>query len=347
MPHPVLEVAARQRAQLLAGERQVATRLVGAYGRAYARMGNQIAALEQQIAASGPLGRASAARLTSLRNLQTQIAAEINRFGAYADEEITRNAFAAIELGISNSRQLTFSYFTSPAAREALTAAWDVLPAEAVETMLGFIGADSPLHTGLVRRMGAALAERTGDALIDGMVMGMNPRQVAAIIRRELGQGLTWALNTARTAQVWSYREAARASYMANSDIVDGWIWYASLGRRTCMSCVSKHGSRHRVDEVLNDHHSGRCVALPEVPLARRIGIALPTIESGEEWFARQSEADQMAQMGLAKFDAWRAGAFTLNQLSESYQDPVYGEMLREASLVGLLGENAEQYYRR
>ena len=51
--------------------------------------------------------------------------------------------------------------------------------------------------------------------------------------------------------------------------------------------------------------------------------------------------------MGGAMFDAWRAGEFRFGELSVRYDDAVYGDMLREASLVGLLGERAEAYYRR
>lgn len=180
--------------------------------------------------------------------------------------------------------------------------------------------------------------------MIDGIVMGRGPATTAAAIRGELGQGLTWVLNTARTAQVYSYRQATTASYIANSDIVEGWKWWAALDARVCMSCVAKHGSRHKVDEPLNDHHSGRCVALPIVSLPNGAGDIPDT--TGEQWFNGLQTSQQVDLMGPAMHRAWKANEFSIQDLIEPYQDPVYGEMLRAASLKGVLGERAREYYR-
>lgn len=347
MPHPTIEAAQRFRQQLLNREQQAANRLVTAYGRAYGRMQENITALQQQIDREQVPTRAEVTRLASLRSLLRQVEDEVTRFAVYADTEIGNAATESIRAGLNDSRSLAMSPFRTPQGQQTIAAGWDMLPVESVETMLGFLADDSPLHTALVNRLGPAVAERMSNSLVDAITLGMNPRQTAALVRRELGVGLTWALTTARTAQVYAYREASRANYAANRDIVSGWTWYAQLDGRVCMSCVNQHGSEHGVDEVLNDHHNGRCVALPSVPLARRLGIALPEIERGESWFKRQTESTQQTLMGPSMFDAWKAGAFEFGDLSVPYQDAVYGEMLREASLKGLLGDKAKDYYRR
>lgn len=291
-------------------------------------------------------GGTNVRRLGSLISLRNQVQDEINKFSVFADQEISQAASRAIQRGILDSRNVVAAYFTSPQSQQALNAAFDILPAERVETMLGFLADDSPLHTALVDRLGNTMAQRMENSLVDAISLGMNPRKTASLVRRELGVGLTWALNTARTAQLYAYREATRASYMANSDVVSGWTWFASLDGRVCLSCVNQHGSKHGLDETLNDHHSGRCTMLPTVPMAKRLGIDLPEIEPGEAWFNAQPESFQIEKMGPSMYDAWRSGAFQFNQLSVPYQDPIYGEMLREASLVGLLGDNAMQFYR-
>jgi hypothetical protein len=338
--HPVLDAAQRFRAQALAREREAANRLVQTYGRAYTRLSPAIESLSQRIArmdSPGP-SRASVARLESLRSLQNQVETEVNLFAVYADQEVSRAATAAIQAGLSDSRALAAAAMggTGPGAR-ALIAGWDMLPTESVETMLGFLADDSPLHSALVKRLGPAVAERMSDALVDGIVLGMNPRKVAQIVRNELGVGLTWALTTARTAQLSAYREASRANYVANSHIVESWTWLSALGNRTCMSCLNMHGSIHPVTESLNDHHNGRCVAIPNVRQAAAFGLPQPEIEPGEQWFKRQPEAFQRERMGPGRFDAWKAGKFDFRDLSVPYNDPVYGEMLREATLKGLL----------
>ena len=83
------------------------------------------------------------------------------------------------------------------------------------------------------------------------------------------------------------------------------------------------------------------------VPLARRLGLTMPEPQPGPDWFAGLPPAEQDRRMGGSMADAWRAGEFEFGDLSVSYDDPTYGDMLREASLVGLLGERAQEYYRR
>lgn len=352
MPHPVLDAADQFRRQALAREREAATRLVQTYGRVYRNLQAQQTALEQALTAiqgaHQEVSRGQAARLGAVRSLLQQTADELERWSAYADTEVSQAAQNEILAGLSDSRGMVQAYFGNPRTQAAIAARFDMLPAEQVETMLGFLGPESPLHASLGRGFSDAVVRQLEEALADGIALGYNPRKVAReMVRRGLGVGLNWALTTARTAQLWSYREATRANYMANSDIVKGWIWYAQLDDRVCMSCVAQHGSHHRVDEVLNDHHNGRCTAIPDVPLARRLGLSMPEPTPGPEWFAGLPPAEQARRMGPSMWDAWQAGEFEFGDLSVSYDDPTYGDMLREASLVGLLGERAQEYYRR
>lgn len=344
--HPVIATAQRFRAATLARERDAANRLVQTYGRAYTRLGESIKTLADMVGKLDNPDRADVVRLAALKSLRQQTIDEITRFAAYADTEISRAATAAIQAGLTDSRALAASAMGNAQGQRALIAGWDMLPVESVETMLGFLADDSPLHSALVNRLGPAVAERMSDALVDGIVLGMNPRQVAKLVQKELGVGLTWAMTTARTAQLYAYREASRANYVANSHIVEGWTWFAALDSRTCLSCVNMHGSFHPVTETLNDHHNGRCVALPEIKQAKAFGLPQPEIEPGEQWFRRQTEATQRQMMGPGMFDAWKAKQFAFGDLSQPYNDPVYGEMLREASLIGLIGDKAKRYYR-
>lgn len=346
MPHPVIDAAAAFRQGLINREAANATALINAYGRAYRSLQGQIQALEQQIAALDKPDRAQVTRLASLRSLTAQTADEVNRYAVFADQSIANAVSAEIVNGLRESRATVEAYFASPQGRAAFRAAWDMLPAETVETMLGYVDEGSPLRTALVNRLGPAVAERMADALVDAISLGMNPRRTAALVRRELGVGLTWSLTTARTAQLWSYREASRANYVANSNIVESWTWYASLDSRCCLSCIAMHGTEHPVTDVLNDHHAGRCVALPNVRNARQLGLSQPEVEPGEAWFNRQPQATQRQRMGPGMFGAWRAGEFRFGELSQRYEDAIYGTMLRESSLRGLLGERAREYYR-
>ena len=63
----------------------------------------------------------------------------------------------------------------------------------------------------------------------------------------------------------------------------------------------------------------------------------VPPFESGEEWFKRQPEAVQLELMGPSKFEAWQAGKFEIQDMSRKYDDRVYGELVREATLQELV----------
>lgn len=350
MPHPVIDAASAYRARLLAQEREAATQLIIAYARAYAALDAEREALIQFLSAAGLTGitQANATRLAVVQSLIRQISAEVTRYGAYADGQIARAVQDSIILGQQGAQAMVTAYGAGNAAMaSAIGAAWDVLPAEAIETAIGFTGPGSPLANRLTDTLGDAVAQRVGTVLVDAIATGTNPRVIGQLLQREFGLGLTWSLTTARTAQLWTYREATRQSYLANRDVVSGWKWWSALDSRTCVSCLAQHGRVYPLEETLNDHHNGRCSMLPIVPMARRLGIQpLPTT-TGEDWFRAQPSAAQQQQMGPGLWQAWQDGAVSFDQLSVPYTDTVYGDMMRVPTLNELLGEDAATYTAR
>ena len=108
------------------------------------------------------------------------------------------------------------------------------------------------------------------------------------------------------------------------------------------MSCVSKHGRIFQLNEILNDHHRGRCAPIPVVKGSGWVR----GIQTGPDWFESLPQEDQQAVMkNQAMYRAWQDGAISWGDMSASYQDEVYGEMIREASLSGILGPDAAKYY--
>jgi hypothetical protein len=152
-------------------------------------------------------------------------------------------------------------------------------------------------------------------------------------------------LNTVSTTQLYAYREATRANYIANSEIVGSWKWYAALDGRTCLSCVNKHGREFEANQSLNDHHQGRCTQIPIIKDYQKFGLEPLQIETGENWFNQLPNSQKIERMGEARYRAFLAGEFRFSELSQPYQNDIYGEMIKEASLVGLLGQRAERYY--
>lgn len=347
-----LTAAEQFRAQLLVRERAAATRLVRAYGGVWQRLQSQIEALTAELdvlAAKGELSPAKVNRLSRLKNLEKQIAVEVNRYAAYADEEIRQGASAAVAQAQKDARALTQAALPGLAPLDAaIMARWQSLNPAAVESLLGFLAEGSPLREGLVKQLGPAVADRVGEKLVEGLALGYNPRKVAGIIRRELGQGLTWSLRTARTAQIYAYRESTRASYIANQEIVPRWRWASARDERTCASCIAMDGTIHPATERLNDHWQGRCTPVPVPITYRELGFdideppAVLTEPTGEAWFRAQPAAVQKGILGPGKLVAWQNGQFEFSQLSQEVPDPVWGTMRVEAPLKRLVTEQRQ-----
>ena len=60
-------------------------------------------------------------------------------------------------------------------------------------------------------------------------------------------------------------------------------------------------------------------------------------MQTGEEWFSQLPEERQRAQMGDSAFELWKGGRIDLRDFVQPYQDRVFGEMVREASVKGML----------
>ncbi len=347
MPHPVIEAAEQTRAELLRTENATTTRLIRSYEQIYNRLQNPIASLEREIenlSLRGELSIDKVRRLTTYASLQNQIQDEINRYGGVVDNDLRLATNETMDRALAHSKKLTQSYFLfNTSLAQAFEATWDNLPKEAIETLLGFLAEDSQLHINLTRDLGSSATRVFEDNLMEGIALGYNPKKISSAINNSLGQPLSWALSAVRTSQLYTYREATRANYLNNNEILSSWKWYAALDGRCCLSCFNQHGREFTLEQVLNDHHQGRCTQIPILP--NKYGITQPDILLGEEVFNSLPESQQVQRMGNSMHKAYKAKEFQFNELSVPYQNDIYGEMVKEASLVGLIGDRARHYY--
>lgn len=246
----------------------------------------------------------------------------------------TYQAFLAVEVGLIGASAITL------AQKDALRlmAEAGVRDPEQVESgiirrLLAFLSPSGPLYARL-RSYGEQEAARIASLIVSGVRLGENPRIIARwIVWGGMGVALTDAMRIVRTVQLYSYREATRANYIANSNVVRGWVWMSALiPGRTCMSCVAMHGTEHELSETLNDHHNGLCAMLPLVDKN-------PITQLGEAWFVSQSPAVQRQMMGPGKYEAWQSGKFAFSALTTIHSDEVYGDMRVEQTLQGLIGQ--------
>jgi len=260
-------------------------------------------------------------RLAQYKSLLTSAEEEFNKYAAYTEIEIRTGTRAAAELALKQSQAYLAQFGLAMPQR---------IPVDAVINMLGYLQEESPLW----KRLSMYSAEHTArlaDALTEGVAFGYNPVKVAKTFERIMGGGLTDAMRMTRTSMMYAHREASRAQYVANEDVVDGWVWWSSKDASTCMACLANHGKVFPLTERLNGHYNCRCVSIPHVK------IWSEPEQTGEDWFSTLSEAQQKEMMGAQTWDAWKGGAFKFDDFATHKHDDVYGDMLAKTPLKDLL----------
>jgi SPP1 gp7 family putative phage head morphogenesis protein len=347
----VLDLADKFRTQALARERRAASELVHAYGESWKRIRIELNRLTAQIENARLAGEDVSPswlfQQERLRSLQIQVEREINHFAIYANKRIQEEQRAEIAAARNDAGAL----MKAASANEAgIELSFSQLPTGAVENMVGFLGDGTPLGR-VLDRWGAEASKATSDRLVQAIVLGHGPRQIARDLRADFGGSLTKALTIARTEVLRSYRQAAHQTYKKNSDVIDGWIWQASLSGRTCPACIALNGTFHTVDETLDDHVNGKCTMLPKTKPWADLGFGgveetSIEIESGEDWFARQAEKTQRSVLGDAGFEAYNSGAVKLGDFVGTNYSPQWGTMRYAKSLKEILGDDGARHYR-
>lgn len=322
----VLALARAQRAALARQDQAVMSRLISAFTALYGRLSDKIELLARDLADAENLTAGKLARMDRYRALLAAVQDELTRYGTYAHVEMATAADAAIAAAQRDARALVTAVSPSVAGQ------FGALHTDAVRVLLSFLDPQGPLFARL-EALAPYGAQQVADTIVEKIAAGYNPAQWAGAIRDQLGVPLTDALRMARTVQLYSYRESSRASYVANSDVVSGWIWFAELDSDTCLSCVAQHGTVHSNDETLDDHYNGRCAMVPNV-----IGVENPVTQGGQAWFDSLPEEQQRAMMGTGRHEAWKAGKFDFAALSRQQPDLVYGHMRSETPLKDLVG---------
>ncbi|GIV63923.1 MAG: phage minor head protein [Chloroflexota bacterium] len=355
----IYEAIERFRREMLQRERRAAGELVRVYGEAWKRIRAELDRLNTEYEAAKARGERPGPdwiyQFNRARAFRDQVERELLAYAQYAEGKVREQQRKAIETAERHAEELTRRALGRPPA--GLTIGWNNIDRAAVETILGMTQPDSPLHRLLLSISGDG-AQAAEDALVRGMLMGQNPREAAREMRRVLGTTLSRALTIARTETLRAHREATRASYQVNSDIVTGWVWHSALDERTCAACWAMHGTEHRLDEILDDHPNGKCAMVPKTrswaEIGAQYGINLsdvpdtnPVIETGVSLFEKLPTEKQINILGPAKYAAWRDGKFALSDLVGRKRSKEWGTHRYEKSRAELLGgERAKGYTR-
>jgi hypothetical protein len=223
-----------------------------------------------------------------------------------------------------------------------ITAAWNNPDPAAVAQVINY--SSSPAFTASLNNFQEGISGIVQNIMLQGAVSGWGPMRTSAALQDAVSAlPAHYANSLMRSIQLTSYREATVLNNVANSDIIEGHIRIAALDERTCAACISLHGTFLLPHERVDDHRMGRCDSIPTI---RGRGRDIP---SGEDWFNGLSpdEQEQLApfRASPAKLKALRDGAIKWPDFVQKGEDTIFGNVVSEASLKGMLGKDAQKYY--
>lgn len=329
----VFDAAAKFRAELMAGDRAAADRLIARYGRAWAAIQTDLNGVTSKIAAARALGQTPTPAWLYQEGrwlqLRASIEAEIRVFARYASVQTLSSQREAVSSALNHSTTLArLAIDGAGVAAEFTSTSFNV-----AEQFVGHAADGSPLRD-LFVSLGDDAAVRVENALVSGIIAGLGPREIARDVRHAMGGNLARALTISRTETMRAYREASRQNYVENRHVVRGWWWHADPSARTCAACWAMSGTFHDLGDSLDGHPNCRCSMVPGVDGG-------PVAPNGVAAFTRQPESVKAAVLGPGKLAAWQDGRIELPDLVRRTYDPRWGSMRTEASLRAALDRAA------
>jgi len=169
----------------------------------------------------------------------------------------------------------------------------------------------------------AEVYKKQGQQLVNGVALGLNPREVARrAIRLGLGQSFTRMQAISRSEMLRVYRTTSLASYEA-SRVIGSYRRLSARDERVCAGCLFADGREYQINEGFDSHVNCRCTLLPQL-------INGPAIQyqTGSEWFVLQSENTQRTILGKGRYEAWQSGRASLDDMVTRRWDDTWGGAL-------------------
>lgn len=334
---------ARFKRELAQANAATSRTLIDSYTRSWVEIRRSLDLLTSQIDTARAAGQQVNAtwlyQADRLRGFESQIGQQIGRFATGAAQTtVTAQGHAA---GAAVVHTETYLDKILPDRVAGVGTSFNVPATAAVEQVVGALEPGSPLVR-LFAELGPDAVRGARSVLTTAVTAGWGPRQTAQVLRENLGGNLTRALTVARTETIRAYRGATTETLAANRRVVDGWVWHADLGDRTCPVCWAMHGTHHKVGEPLDGHPNCRCVMIPETKSFKDLGVDVVEpdlgIDPGIGQFRDASPAVQFKVLGPSKFAAYRAGQLDLRDLVERTSSRAWGPMRTEKSLADAIG---------
>lgn len=318
-------------------ERAMRAVWLDAYDQARSRLDVLLALVAKARAEGTEVDRAWLVRVGRMEDVIRVARIELRRYAMAAANAATLQQSVALASGADEAVDLIRTALTQAPTYAA--AVQGVNPAN-LATVVGLLADGSPLAQHLVRTVADDAADVLRDTLTRGIVQGRSPARLVEDFTDRLALSHTRATTLMRTESLRVYRETSRQTYAANPSVIQSWSWVSALDRRTCPACAAMHGTRHPVTEALDGHPRCRCAMVPDTVSYADLGLTglddPAPIPSGLDWMRAMSDTDLRTYLGPLKFRAYRAGEFDLPDLVARQDDPRWGTMRTERSMVSI-----------
>ena len=223
---------------------------------------------------------------------------------------------------------------------------WNYYRGNSLQELINFVQKDAWISK--MNSWASGYADAINQSLVNSFSRGESPSAMARKMRQiATNMPVTASENLTRTLQLTSYREASRASYLANSTYLEYKIRYAKLDYKTCPACVGLHGTILKLDERVDDHYRGRCTEWVKIKGGKSYPDTMQAdstpgnrnytkFQTGEEWFSSLSPERQKQQIAFQKspglYDAYKSG-IPLSEFAKDRHDDVFGNQVVVKSL--------------
>lgn len=168
-------------------------------------------------------------------------------------------------------------------------------------------------------------------SLVRGITVGENPvavaRRMVAGTEGLFNGGLGRALTIARTEMLDAHRAAAALEDSKNTDILNGWVWLASISARTCQACWSMHGREFPLTQPgPQGHQNCRCARGPVTKSWADLGFDIDEppslLPNRDSSFAALTPVEQRDILGPRGYEAWQSGIYPMDDWAAKRQTP-------------------------
>jgi SPP1 gp7 family putative phage head morphogenesis protein len=317
------------RQRLIAMDRQASAVLSQSFAQVLDGLEPRLQSLERQIAQRLAAGETVSADWLFKQDRYRTLIRETNQlmtqYGAVTQTVTTAAQQAAVRASLAEAgRELMAVSGGSDIAQ--LAAGWAAIPEQSVINMVGALQASTPLGQ-LFAGFGPDAVKDVNRALVQGLALGLNPRETARSVRSALNISRARAETIVRTETLRAANKSMIAAF-EESGVVKGWRWSASLSPRTCVACLSRHGKVYPLSKAMDRHVNCRCSASPWIGDGSDVEW-----ESGSDWLKRQPPSLQDTVLGREGGSLFRSGNLLLDDFERVTTSRAWGPSVSDGGV--------------